>query len=224
VSAPPAARSPSSRDTSEGSSRFLRWRRWRYRARRARVGSTTALVIATLVIGIAIGRWTAPPDDTGARRMLEEQVMPLALDADGIWTSASDGATPVSAALVALQQHEDPTEVLGSAENWLAAYDEMLTGIASLELPPEARPVQRQFIAAVTLSRDAVEVLRRAALVEDPGRRQGLLTEVGRLRVRGEQLTQTARASILDVSGHDGEVTRLPDLPEFPDLEEEQGP
>jgi hypothetical protein len=218
VSAATDQPSPSSHSSSDLSSRVPRLRRWRYRARRARLGPTLTLVVATLVLGIAIGRWTAPPADPQAQRLLEERVVPLALDADGIWTSASDGARPVSHAMVALQRDEDPSMVLEDAATWLAAYDQVLGRVAGLDLPPEARPVQRQFIAAITLSRDAVEVLHRAAQVEDPGRRQGLLTEVGRLRTRGEQLTQTARASILDVSGRGGRVTRLPDLPEFPAL------
>jgi hypothetical protein len=218
VSAPATDQPSQSSNSREFSTRVPRLRRWRYRARRARLGSTLTLVVATLVIGIAIGRWTAPPQATAAQRLLEDRVVPLALDADGIWTSASDGARPVSHALVALQRDEDPSMVLEDADAWLAAYDEVLGRVAGLHLPPEARPVQRQFIAAITLSRDAVEVLHRAAQVEDPGRRQGLLTEVGRLRTRGEQLTQTARASVLDVSGHGGRVTRLPELPEFPAL------
>jgi hypothetical protein len=219
VTVPSAARA-SSPDTSDGISNFLRFRRWRYRARRSRLGWRAGLVVATLFVGIAIGRWTAPPDDGGARRMLEDQVMPLALDADSIWTSASDGAPPVSEALVALQRDGDPTVVLESAGRWLRSYDTTIGRMAALELPSDARPVQRQFVAAVSLSRDAVEVLHRAARIDQPGRRQGLLTEVGRLRVRGEQLTQSARASILDVAGHDGEVTPLPPLPSFPDPDE----
>jgi hypothetical protein len=217
---PPAAapQQDSSSSLTGSTSAFLRLRRWRYRVRRRGLGSTTGLVIATLIIGIAIGRWTAPPDETGARRLLEEQVMPLVLDSDGIWTSASDGAIPVSAALVAIQRDEDPTLVQEASAQWLASYDQTITRVAALDLPPEARPVQRQFIAAMTLSRDAVEVLQRAAQVEDASRREGLLTEVGRLRVRGEQLTQAARASIQDLSGGEGEVTPLPDLPAFPAL------
>jgi hypothetical protein len=217
MSSPAAAPQRDSSSSSTGStSAFFRLRRWRYRVRRRGLGSTTGLVIAALIIGIAIGRWTAPADETDARRLLEDHVMPLALDADGIWTSASDGAVPVSQALVAIQRDEDPTLVGESAAQWLASYDVTIGRVAALDLPPEARPVQRQFIAAMTLSRDAVEVLQRAAQVEDPGRRQGLLTEVGRLRVRGEQLTQSARASIQDLSGGAGEVTPLPDLPAFP--------
>jgi hypothetical protein len=219
VSGAQAGEETPSREITGSSSAFLRFRRWRYRVRRGRLGSTTGLVIATLVIGIAIGRWTAPAENTAAQQLLEEQVLPIALDADGIWTSASGDAVPVSEALVAIQRDEDPTLVQESAQQWLAAYDEALGRAAAVEVPPEARPVQRQFIAAITLSRDAVEVLQRAADVADPGRRQGLLTEVGRLRVRGEQLTQSARASILDVSGHEGDVSRLPDLPAFPPLD-----
>jgi hypothetical protein len=214
VSAPSMAEPSSERTDSGRRSAVTRMRGWRYRARRARLGSTVTLVVATLVLGIALGRWTAPPHDPGARRALEEHVVPLVLDADGVWTSSSDARVPVSEALVALRDG-DPSLVDASAEAWLAAYDTTLTRLAGLELPAEARPVQRQFVAAVTLSRDAVEVLTVAAMV-DGAARERLLTEVGRLRSRGEQLTQGARASIADVAGEPGDVTRLPELAPFP--------
>jgi hypothetical protein len=217
VNAPSTAEPSSERSESGRRSTMTRVRGWRYRAQRARLGSTATLVIATLVLGFALGRWTAPPHDPGARRALEEHVVPLALDADGVWTSSSDARVPVSEALVALRDG-DPSLVDASADAWLAAYDETLGRVADLELPAEARPVQRQFISAITLSRDAVEVLTVAAQV-DGAARQRLLTEVGRLRSRGEQLTQAARASIADVAGDGGDVTRLPELAPFPETD-----
>jgi hypothetical protein len=218
VSAPSSAQPSSESSDSGRRSTLTRMRGWRYRARRARLGSTAALVLATLVLGIALGRWTAPPHDPGARSALEEQVVPLALDADGVWTSSSDGQVPVSEALVALQRDGDPSLVVEAGDGWLRAYDRTLSRLAALELPAEARPVQRQFIAAITLSRDAVEVLSVAAQV-DGAARERLLTEVSRLRLRGEQLTQAARSSISDVGGHGGETNRLPVLPPFPSVE-----
>jgi hypothetical protein len=217
VSAPSTAEPSSERSESGRRSTMTRVRGWRYRARRARLGSAATLVVATLLVGIALGRWTAPPHDPGARRALEEQVVPLALDADGVWTSSSDARVPVSEALVALRDG-DPSLVEASAEAWLTAYDGTLTRLVDLELPAEAQPVQRQFIAAITLSRDAVEVLSVAAQV-DGAARERLLTEVGRLRSRGEQLTQGARASIADVAGEAGDVTRLPELSPFPETD-----
>jgi hypothetical protein len=217
MSAPPAAEPSSERSGSRRRSTITRMRGWRYRARRARLGTTSLLVVATLVLGVVIGRWTAPPDDGGARHGLQEQVVPLALDADGVWTSSSDARIPVSAALVALQRDDDPSMVEEHAQAWLAAYDRTLRDLVALDLPPEARPVQRQFVAAITLSRDAVDVLIVAARV-DGAARERLLTEVGRLRLRGEQLTQAARASIADIGGHGGEVNRLPELPAFPEV------
>jgi hypothetical protein len=171
------------------------------------------------LLGFLVGRWTAPDPDTGARRALETTVVPIALDADGIWTSSSDGAPPVSEALVALQHAGAPAPVHDSLDRWLDAYDEVLDRLVAVDVPDEARPVQRQFVGAITLSRDAVEVLGRAANVDDGARREGLLVEVGRLRTRGEQLTQTARAAIQDLAGDGGAVTRLRDVPPFPDPE-----
>jgi hypothetical protein len=219
LSAPPSAPANSSDPDTGRRATLSRMRGWRYRARRARLGTTTALVVVALVVGIAIGRWTAPPPDGDLRRALEQQVLPLALDADGIWTSSSDGRPPVADALLALRRDGDPSPVLASADDWRDAYAETIDQLASASLPPEARPVQRQFIAAITLSSDAVDLLERAATLDDGPRRDAALAEVARLRTRGEQLTQSARTSILDLGGHDGAVTPLQDVPDLPDHE-----
>jgi hypothetical protein len=102
-------------------------------------------------------------------------------------------------------------------EGWLSAYDAALVRLAAADVPPSGRPVQRQFITAVTLSRDAVEVLGHAATVDDELLRRDLTTEVGRLRTRAEQLTTRARASISDLEGTRTDVAPLPALRSFED-------
>ncbi len=192
-----------------------RWRGWWDRARRFGVVRLVVVGLLMLALGVAIGRGTTPPGDADARRAIEVSVIPLVLDADGIWTSASDDRPPVSEALVVLRRDGDAGPVLSSLDDWLNAYDAVLVRLAGLDVPPNARPVQRQFITAVTLSRDAVEVLGYAAEVEDDAVRQHLLTEVGRLRQRGEQLTQAARASSLDLDSQRTDVSPLPPLTRF---------
>jgi hypothetical protein len=58
-------------------------------------------------------------------------------------------------------------------------------------------------------------VLGHAATVEDAEHRQDLLTEVGRLRQRSEQLMQSARAALLDLDGQRADVAPLSPLTSF---------
>lgn len=199
-------RSPRSETTPHGTRLLLRWRRFR-----GRVPVTATLVVFAvgLLVGGIIGRAGAPAQTVDAARALEQTVLPLALDADGIWTSGLDDRPPVSEGLVQLRREGDPRLVEVHHEDWLRAYDAVLVQFAGVDLPPAARAVQRQLIASVTLSRDAVEVLALAATVEDDEVRQDLLTEVGRLRQRGEQLSQSARASVLDLDGRRADVSPL---------------
>jgi hypothetical protein len=206
--AEPTAASPSLRD------RFTSLRLF---GRRHRVGLLLAIALLALVIGFGIGRATGEGPEPAARRAIEVSVLPLALDADAIWTSGADGGPPVSEALVALRRDGDPRVITEHQDRWLAAYDAALVRMAGLDLPPSARPVQRQFMAAVTLSRDAVEVLGHAALTDDALARRDLTTEVGRLRMRSEQLTQVARASTTDLAGDRADVSPLPDVISFLD-------
>jgi hypothetical protein len=218
VTAPSGA--PPSSSNELASPTFVAKLRWWWHVRRAYLLRMLATAILALAIGVVIGRVTAPASTSEVHRTVETSLLPLVLDADGIWTSSAADRPPVSEALVGLQRDGDPTLVLDFEDAWLTAYDAVLVRLAGVELPPEARPVQRQFISAVTLSRDAVEVLARAAEIEDPDRRRGLLTEVGRLRLRGEQLTQAGRASTLDLGGRSGDVSPLPEVIPFPDVEE----
>lgn len=184
-------------------------------SRRNRVSPALSIALIVLIAGIGIGRMTAEGPEPAARRAIEASVLPLALDADGIWTSGADGGPAVSEALVALRRDDDPSLILEHKDRWLTAYDGALVRMAGLDLPPAARPVQRQFMAAVTLSRDAVEVLAHAAEAEDALVRRDLTTEVGRLRMRSEQLTQVARASTTDLAGDRADVSPLPDVITF---------
>jgi hypothetical protein len=190
-------------------------------ARRQRWSLIAAISIVALAIGVPIGRATAPDATSDARHAVESTVLPLALEADGIWTSSSDGRVAVSEALVELRNEDDPTIVEENLEAWLQAYDASLVRITGADLPPTARPVQRQLITAVTLSRDAVEVLAHAARINDEDLRRDLTTEVGRLRSRSEQLTQAARASAADLDGQRTDIAPLPPLRGF--MEGRQG-
>ncbi len=190
-------------ETGAARERLLAWRRL---SSRWRPGLLTLALALGVLIGLAVGRATAPSAEVDAARVLEELVLPIVIDADSVWTSASDDRAPVAEALVALRRDGDPTLVHESYDEWIQAYDSALLRLAGVDLPATARPVQRQLLGAIALSRDAVEVLGHAADVADATARQDLTTEVGRLRQRSEQLTQSARASISDLTGQRADV------------------
>ncbi len=171
----------------------------------------------SLLVGGTLGRITAPGVEVDAHRAVEADVLPVALAADGIWTSSTEGRVAVSEALIALRRDADPELVEAHLDGWLGAYDTALVRLAAADVPPSARPVQREFIHAITLSRDAVEVLGHAATVDDELLRRDLTTEVGRLRTRSEQLTARARASLSDLAGTRTDVAPLPPLRSFED-------
>jgi hypothetical protein len=189
--------------------------RWSLQVRRHHLGRLATVALIGLLLGLGLGRATAPGPEADARRVIESEVLPITFDADGIWTSSSEDRAPVSDALVALRRDGDPTLVREHEAAWLAAYDTAIVRLAAANVPATARPVQRQLISAVTLSRDAVEVLAHAAEVEDELVRQDLTTEVGRLRARSEQLTAYARASASDLDGSRTDVSPLPALRGF---------
>lgn len=184
-------------------------------ARRHRLGSLVAVGAVALFIGVLAGRASAPGPGPEARLAIETHVLPLVLDADSIWTSGVGGGSAVSDALLELGRDGEAELVLADEQRWLEAYDAALLRMAGLDLPAMARPVQRQYMAAVTLSRDAVEVLGRAARARDEAVRDELIDEAARLRLRSEQLVQAARAATTDLDGSRTDVSPLPPIPGF---------
>jgi len=189
--------------------------RFRLAARRQRWGTLLVITLVALLLGLWVGRTGAPGPGAEARVAVEATVLPIALESDGIWTAGSDGRPAISDGFVTLRSEDDARVVDENLDAWIEAYDQVLVRIAGVDLPPTARPVQRQFITAVSLSRDAVEVLGHAATVEDDLARRDLTTEVGRLRSRSEQLMQSARASIGDLDGRRTDVSPLPPIRGF---------
>jgi hypothetical protein len=178
-------------------------------ARRQRWWLLTTIACLALVFGLVVGRASAPGPEAEARLAIELQLVPIALETDAVWTTAGEGRGPVNEALIALRREGDPDPTLDDLDAWLEAYDTGLLRLAGLDLPPTARPVQRQFISAIALSRDAVVVLGHAATVDDELARLDFTTEVGRLRQRSEQLFQAARAASIDLDGQRADVSPL---------------
>jgi hypothetical protein len=206
---------------STGSGAPPRWRRqvdrWRVQARRGHIGRIIVVAVVAVFVGVGIGRVTAPDPGAASRSAVERSVLLIALEADGIWTSTSEGQAAVSDGLVALRRDGDPRIVEENLDAWLTSYDAAVVRIAGVDLSGPGRPIQRQLITALTLSRDAVEVLGHAATVDDEVLRLDLTTEVGRLRSRSEQLIQSARASTAEMDGGRTDVSPLPPLRDFLD-------
>jgi hypothetical protein len=196
--------------------RSTTWQRTVLRARRMHLARSSLVAVAALVIGIGVGRWSVPDADPDIRATVERSVQPLALDADAIWTSSAAGDRPsIAEGIPLVYRGERLDDVREWSGDWLSAYDNALVRLTGLDLRAEARPVQRQFVSAITLSRDAVEILQHATGVEHEATRQALVSDALRLRQRAEHLTQAARASVRDLSGGDGDVSQHPPLPEF---------
>jgi hypothetical protein len=195
---------------------------WRRRSARLRTSLVIVPVIAALValvVGVVLGRTTAPPQPVEGVAVVEVEVVPLSVDADGLWTGGAGELPAIGDQLLALRRDDETAVIDDALEGWLEAYDTVLRRMIGVDVPPSVRPVQRQFVNAVTLSRDAVEVLGAAAATEDVEARQELSAEALRLRTRSEQITQSARASLADAAGRGSSGTSTPgQLPTFDEL------
>ena len=210
-----------SKERSEGEGpRVTTWHRAILQARRLQLARLSAVALVALVVGLGIGRWSAPEVHPDVRASVERTVQPLALEADAIWTSSVVGdRPPVSEGIGMVRRGENLEEVHDWTSDWLDAYDTLLIQLTGLDLDSDARPVQRHFVSAVTLSRDAVDVLRQATELDDAAARQALVGEALRLRQRAEHLVQSARAATRDLEGGDGEVSRHPELPRITEVD-----
>lgn len=193
----------------------LRWRR----ASRSPFLPLALVAIAALTVGVLAGRATAPTVDLTAVGVVQREVLDIAVDADALWTAGSGDLPGVGRQLQELRLGGGPEAVTPHVEGWLEAYDTVLRRLVGVEVPPNARPVQRQLVTAVAINRDAVEVLATAAAVDDPATRRDLTSEALRLRIRAEEAVQTAQASLRDLEGRPtggvAEPGRLPTLAEL---------
>lgn len=194
--APPAS-GPAIPKPSRSQSMQLQWRR----LQRTAALPVAMAAIAGLVLGLLIGRTTAPAVDTAGLQGVAREVVGFAVDADAIWTAGVGELPAISLQLQELRQHGDPDAVRPHVAGWLEAYDTVLLRVVGVDVPAQGRPVQRQIVTAVTLNRDAVEVLAAAAGTGDSEVQHDLTSEALRLRIRAEEVAQTARASLGDLEG-----------------------
>jgi hypothetical protein len=177
----------------------------------------SAFVVFALVAGLVAGSARQSDEAAAAAADLEVLLIPLLGELDAIWSAGRDGRSAISDALDGLRRAEGgPDE--GDIAAWLESHDNLVLRLAGLDLRPEARGVQRHAITAVTLSRDAVEVMGRGAAYNAGVTRTQLVGEATRLRLRSEQQVLAVRASVDDLGGRRRRVSPLPVLPSFAEL------
>jgi len=181
---------------------------------RRRPWRVAVLLLIALATGLVLGGLRESDEAAVAAAELERLLLPLLGELDATWSAGRDGRAPIADVLDALRRGEDrPTDA--DIDAWLQTHDNLVLRIAGLDLRPEGRAVQRQAIAAVTLSRDAVEVLARAAAYNPSVTRSQLVIEATRLRLRSEQQVLAVRASVDDLAGLRRRVSPLAPVPGF---------
>jgi hypothetical protein len=149
-------------------------------------------VLIALLVGVAVGAVAGLPRGADAvrspRTPSTAAVAPLLGELDAVWTGGRDGSPAIAEDAL---RADAPAEGIdpGPEATWrsgLAAHETLVVRIVGVDLPVEARGVQRQAVVAVTLSRRG----RRArARTGAPARccARGAAREAVRLRLRAEQ-------------------------------------
>jgi hypothetical protein len=167
----------------------------RIRPRRTRL--PVRVVAVLLLTAVAVGVWTsdrrADAAVQTAAAVAEIELLPLLDELDAVWSAErGDGPTPALLQLRAEGRRPSGEDVA----TWEAAHAALLLRVVGLDLPVGALGAQRQAVLAVTLSRDAVAVMSRAATARDAAVRDALADEAVRLRGRSEQIAASSLAAL----------------------------